>query len=279
MEKQFVRIGDHHLAYYQRGEGEPVLLVHGITTYSFLWRDVIPHLGDELAVYAIDLIGCGDSEKPTGVDYSIKAQAELLRLFIMALGLERVHLVCHDIGGGIGQIMAVRSPEVVKSLTLINTVGYDYWPVQPIVTLRVPFLREIAMAVMDKGVFRSIIRRGLYYKDKLDGELLELFMQPLRTREGRQGFLHLARCLNNGDLMEIEEDLKGINLPVMIIRGDADPYLSPRISERLYRDIPGAVLKRVKTAGHFIQIDEPELLGTLIREFITGVRYGEETGG
>ncbi len=279
MGREVVRIGEYRLAFLREGRGEPVFLLHGITTYSFIWREVIPRLKDEFELFAVDLLGCGESDKPAKADCSIKAHAEILPALIGVLGLESVHLVCHDIGGGIGQIMAVRYPEILKSLTLVNTVGYDYWPVQPIASLRIPFLREIVMALMDRGVFRSLIRRALYYKDRLDRDLMERFERPLRTREGRQGFLSLARCLNNRDLLEIAEDLKRINLPVLIVRGDADPYLSPRISERLHSDIPGSILKRVKTGSHFLQLDEPELLASLVRDFIISAIYmGEQEG-
>ncbi|RMG70442.1 MAG: alpha/beta fold hydrolase, partial [Nitrospirae bacterium] len=218
-DKQKLNVRGFNLAYLRRGKGEPLLLIHGITTYSFIWQDVIPHLQGSFDVIAIDLLGCGDSDKPTNTDYSLKAQAELIKDFLEALGLDRVHLVCHDIGGGIGQVLSVKYPERLKTLTLINTVGYDYWPVQPIKSLRIPFFRQMAMAVMDLGLFRAIIKRAIYHKERLTDELMEQFLRPLRTKEGRQGFLHLAKCLNNRDLLEIEEKLKDLEIPVLIIRG------------------------------------------------------------
>ncbi len=267
-DKQKLNVRGFNLAYLRRGKGEPLLLIHGITTYSFIWQDVIPHLQGSFDVIAIDLLGCGDSDKPTNTDYSLKAQAELIKDFLEALGLDRVHLVCHDIGGGIGQVLSVKYPERLKTLTLINTVGYDYWPVQPIKSLRIPFFRQMAMAVMDLGLFRAVIKRAIYHKERLTDELMEQFLRPLRTKEGRQGFLHLAKCLNNRDLLEIEEKLKDLEIPVLIIRGDRDVYLSPRISERLKEDIKGSVFRLFKHAGHFVQIDEPLELASTIKDFI-----------
>jgi pimeloyl-ACP methyl ester carboxylesterase len=266
----FIDIDGFKIAYYSHGQGEPMLLVHGITTYSFIWRNMIPSLSEKYNVIAVDLLGCGESDKPTGVDYSIAAQAAILGKFMDKLYLKGVHLVCHDIGGGIGQIMAVKYPERIKDLVLINTVAYDYWPVQPIITMRIPFIRQVAMASMDLGIFKTMVRRGTYHKERVTDELMVLFWKPLQTREGRQGFLQLAKCLNNNDLMSIADSLSNLKMPVLIIRGDADPYLGANISERLHSEIKGSHLKIVKTGGHFIQEDEPDLLTDLIAKFVRG---------
>lgn len=276
--KEFATVDDgFRLAYTMEGGGEPVLLVHGITTYSFLWRNMIPDLAKAFTVIAVDLLGCGGSDKPPEADYSISAQADLLAGFLDVLRIEKVHLVTHDIGGGIGQIFAVRYPVKTLSLTLINTVGYDYWPVQPITSMRIPILREIGMAALDHGFLRLLIRRGVYHKERVTEELMDLFRAPLRTRDGRQGFLRLAKCLDNRNLMDIAGDLKKIKTPTLIIRGDADPYLSPEISKRLHENISGSRLIIVPTGGHFIQEDEPGLITRYILEFVKEVTGKEET--
>jgi pimeloyl-ACP methyl ester carboxylesterase len=264
----FAEINGHRIAYHRQGQGEPMLLIHGITTYSFIWRNMVPRLSEKYDVISVDLLGCGESDKPSGADYSIASQAVILKELLIQLGINKVHLVCHDIGGGIGQIMAIRCPELVSDLVLINTVAYDYWPVQPITTMRIPILRQFAMAVLDLGIFRAIIRRGIYHKDRATDELMGLFTKPLKTREGRQGFLQLAKCLNNRNLIDIADMLPIIKFPVLIIRGDADPYLRPIIADRLHREIRGSILEIVKTGGHFIQEDEPDLLVDLINNFI-----------
>ena len=264
----FIEINGNRIAYDRQGQGEPMLLVHGITTYSFIWRHMVPRLSDTYDVISVDLLGCGESDKPAGVDYSIAAQALMLKELLTQLDIQKVHLVCHDIGGGIGQIIAVRYPELISSLVLINTVGYDYWPVQPIITMRIPIIRQLAMAVLDLGILKTIIRRGIYHKDRLTDELMALFVKPLKTREGRHGFLQLAKCLNNKNLIDIADMLPDIQFPVLIIRGDADPYLGPHISDRLHREIGRSRLELIKTGSHFIQEDEPDLLVDLIHNFI-----------
>ena len=155
------RVAGHEIAYHSVGEGEPVLLVHGIMTYSFIWRKIVPLLKDHYRVISVDLLGCGASDKPLAVSYSVHQHASLLKDFADTLELDAFHFVGHDVGGGIGQIFAVRYPEAIADLTLINTVAHNFWPVQPIIAMRTPIIRQLAMATLDAGALRLIVRRGL----------------------------------------------------------------------------------------------------------------------
>jgi len=267
------KIGNTEIAYFAKGKGQAVLLVHGITTYSFIWRKIIPHLEKEYQVLGIDLPGCGASSKGIETAFSIKNHAFLLNDFLDKIGIQKIHLVGHDVGGGIAQIFAVRFPEKIFSLTLINSVAYDFWPVQPIIAMRTPIIRQMAMATLDKGALRMIVRRGLYHKENLTKELLSDFWNPMKTKEGRKAFLHFAASLDNNELLEIEDKLHQLRLPVLVMRGDADPYLSAAIAEKLVKNIPGAKLIRIPTGGHFMQEDEPEQIGKELKTFFAAQNY------
>jgi pimeloyl-ACP methyl ester carboxylesterase len=263
-------ISGREIAYRRSGAGSPVLLVHGITTYSFLWREVAARLAPSHDVVAPDLLGCGDSEKPLDVSYGLAAHAERSAALVRALGLGPVHLVGHDLGGGIAQILAVRHPELVRTLALVNPVGYDYWPVQPILALRTPVVRQIMLAALDLGALALVVRRGLVRPERLTPELLADFQRPLRTPEGRRALVHFARCLDSGDLTSIAASLRSIAVPTAIVWGAADPYLPAVIGERLHRDIPGSRLVTLPSSGHFVPIDEPERLAGVLLQVIDG---------
>lgn len=260
-------INGYNIAYHKEGTGEPLIMVHGITTYSFIWRKVIPLLKDKYQIYAIDLLGCGDSDKPLDVDYSIKNQASFIVEFIKKMNLKKVHLVTHDIGGGVAQIVTANNPELLYDVTLINTVAYDFWPVQPIIAMRTPIIRQIAMASLDIGAFSLLIKRGLYNKDILNDELMSLFWRPLKTRIGRKAFLHLAECLNNNNLLEITDKLELTSVPMLIIRGEDDIYLSGDISEKLHKNIASSKLVKIINAGHYMMEEVPELISEALQNF------------
>ena len=271
----FVTAGDkrqvfgNSLTFHRAGKGEVVLLVHGITSYSFIWKDVFESLSNKYDVIAIDLLGCGDSDKPLDISYSLTSHAEILKVFVNVLDIERFHFVGHDIGGGIGQIFAVNNPDLLYDLTLINPVGYDFWPVQPITAMRTPIIRDLLMSTFDLGMFMVLIKRGIYHKEKLTQEMKDAFSRPLQSSEGKKAFMHFARCLDNKNLLDIVGQLRQLKMPVLIIRGDGDLYLGATITEQLHNDIPGSRLARIATGGHFVQVDEPDWVTGEISNFMS----------
>ncbi len=267
METKSIEIDGYKIVFDQNeGDGPTIILVHGITTYRFIWKKLIPLFPDTYNVIAVDLLGCGDSDKPLDVSYSIKAHAGRLKTFVDKLDIKRFHLVGHDVGGGVSQIFAVNHGEMLESLTLLNSVAYDFWPVQPIIAMRTPILKQLAMATLDLGMFRVIVNRGLFDHKNLTDKLMDDFWHPMRSRSGRKAFLHFAKCLDNNDLLEIESQLRVLQVPTLIIRGDADPYLSEKIAHRLKAGIPSSKLEILVKGSHFIQEDLPEAIVNLITD-------------
>ncbi len=263
----FKEINNYRIAYKRKGAGVPVLFLHGVASYSFLWDGIVQRLSDRYDCIATDLLGCGSSDKPNSVDYSIAAQADIMMQLIDDLDIAPLHLVGHDIGGGIAQIMAVRRPEQLIDLTLINPVGYDYWPVQPITLMRLPVIRSFITSIMHPNLYRLILRRALYHEELLDDELFDKFWEPVNNMKGKNGFVQLIRCINNQLLLDITEQLRQLQLPTLLVRGDADTYLSSKIVLQLSQDIPKSQTEHIVTGGHFMQIDEPDKVSDLLARF------------
>lgn len=270
---QYRLVDGHRLAYVRCGAGEPLILIHGITTSSFIWDNLLPALSAHHEVIAVDLLGTGASDRPVPSDCSLSAHADRVISLVDQLGLGKIHQVGHDIGGGVAQIVSVRNPDRVSSLGLVNTVGYDYWPVQPIVAMRTPILRQLAMASLDLGMLRLVIRRAVHRKDRITPAVFERIRNEIAVPNSRRAFLNSTRCLNNSDLTTISDQLPRLEMPVLIVRGERDLYLSPEISNRLHREIPSSKLVIVPDAGHFIQLDEPRLLATTLLEHIQGRQH------
>ncbi|MFA7421934.1 MAG: alpha/beta hydrolase [Melioribacteraceae bacterium] len=265
--KKSVEINGDNISYSEAGSGETIIFIHGITTYSFIWQNIIPQFSNDYHTISIDLLGCGDSDKPLNEDYSLTSHAERLFEFVKALNISKFHLVGHDLGGGVTQIFSVNHPEYLYDLTVINSVAYDFWPVQPIIAMRTPVIRQLAMATLDLGVFKLIVQRGLFNKDRVTDDLMKHFWKPMLTLEGRKAFLHFAECLDNKNLIDISDKLHKTEIPMLIIRGENDVYLSSEIARKLHSNIPTSKLVLIPNAGHFIQVDEPELVSNTILEF------------
>lgn len=274
MEKSRVTIREGSIAYVRQGKGDPVLLIHGMPTSAYLWREVIPPLAQDFTVLALDMLGYGDSDKPPKADLSLPAQARYVAEFMLKVGLTRATIAGHDIGGGVAQLLALERPGRVKRLILLDTVAYDFWPGSEIDRLKDP--------VWDKGIqrvdlrkgFRDVLSRGLAHPSRVTEALVMEYSRPFDGEGGREAYLRCARALNNRDLLTRAAEIEQLGLPILILWGEADAYLDPQIGQQLADRLPAAQLVVVKEAGHFLPEDQPQETARLIRAFIQGTDPG-----
>ncbi len=126
-----VLVDGNRISYGVHGTGQPVVLVHGTPSSSYIWRNIVPHLVKAgFKVHLYDLLGYGLSERPwdSSVDTSVSGQVPILKKMLKVWGLEHIHLVAHDIGGAIAQRFSIFERSSIKSLTLIDTVSFNSWP-------------------------------------------------------------------------------------------------------------------------------------------------------
>jgi len=135
-----VTVDGHELsmAYRDEGEGEPVVFLHGIPTWSFLWRRIAPQLAEQFRTIVPDFVGYGNSDRRDTFDRSIRAQERAVADLVDQLGLEEFHVVGHDIGGGVALRYAAHTNGRVDKLVLSNATAYGSWPVEYITTLGLP---------------------------------------------------------------------------------------------------------------------------------------------
>ncbi|WP_328305908.1 alpha/beta fold hydrolase [Actinomycetospora sp. NBC_00405] len=260
------------LAYRDRGEGEPVVFVHGTPSWSHEWRHVVPAVeaaGHRVVTY--DLLGFGDSERPLDRDTSVAAQTDLLVGLLDELGLERPSLITHDIGGAVGQRIAVLHPQRARRLMLIDTVSYDSWPSE---TWReIIRTRLESYAAMSAADFEEMLTRQL--RMTVAGSMgdadLRAYLAPHRTPLGRTSFFeHQVRHYDSRYTEELTDRLGDIAVPVRVVWGAQDRWQPVGYAERLAADIPGAELVVVPHAGHFLMEDEPERVTREVLDFLSG---------
>lgn len=244
-----------------------VIFIHGLPTGNFLWRNVIPHFTESFNVWAVELLGCGQSDNDPHLQYDISAQAEGIAEIIRTAG-KPVFLITHDIGTGVSQRLLILYPELIHKAVLINPIGYDYWPVNVVKLWRAPIISYILNAIVNKFFMKKVISDGMYHKEKFTDDILKLYTDNFRTQEQRRGVRMLMQGLHPKYLMEISEKLKNIEQEVLIIHSENDIYLTPDISKRLAADIPNATLMNIPEAGHFIQEDIPDKLAKILIEFL-----------
>jgi pimeloyl-ACP methyl ester carboxylesterase len=257
-------VDGYALSYRRRGAGEPAVLVHGLGTHSFLWANVVPALTRVFDVVCVDLLGCGGSDKPDGADYGLAAHAERLRKLVQALGLGRVHLVGHDTGAGISLLFAVGWPGLVRTLTLVNSIGYEERavPVPLAITTPLPGFLSVPM----RKAAPLFLHRVLRVRDRPRRAQVHELAAPLSTEQGLRALRTSARDLSRGELARIAPRLRDLRVPTTLVWGMADSHRPFTTAERLYQDIPAARLVRIPGAGHLVPIDAPDELARVLRE-------------
>jgi 2-hydroxymuconate-semialdehyde hydrolase len=259
-----IAVGDVELAVRRAGSGPPLLLVHGIPTSSRLWDAAGADLSAAFDVVAPDMLGYGESAKPPDADVSMAAQARLVPPLLDALGLEKVVLVGHDLGGAVAQRVAVEAPDRVRGLVLIDSVSFDSWPIARMRMLRAltpPFTRR-----WPRLWFGWFDRSRRPYVPK--GEPREALAASLgawsRDRAGAEAWIRNARAMDPRITEEIAPRLAELAVPAHVVWGRRDPFQKVRWASRLRDAIPGATLT-VLDGGHFLPWDLPAEVAAEIR--------------
>jgi pimeloyl-ACP methyl ester carboxylesterase len=278
--KQSLRVADTDVAYYEEGAGLPLLLLHGCPFSSFIWRKTIPLLSGDYRCLAPDLLGLGDTKSPAGADWSLPAQAEMVAGFLDALGLDKAHVVGHDHGGALAQLLAAERPERIDRLVITNAEAYDNWPSadeRPFVRLtQLPLLGDLFLWAMSiRPVAKLVFASAVHNRRVLTPELLDGYVRAnlsdgrrrARTKRFLAGQLDPS---HNRCTVELLDGLKRFDRPTMIVWGQDDPHFGPEWARKLYDDIPGAArIEFLPGTGHLLMEEKPRELASLISDFLS----------
>ena len=246
----------------EEGSGDPVLCLHGVPSSCFLYRKVLRELSQRgLRGVAFDLPGLGLADRPRDYDYSWTGLGRFARAAVDSLGLERFHLVVHDIGGPVGFELAAAAPERVRSLTVLNALvevdGFKRpWSMEPFARRG---LGEAYLATLTKPAFRMLMNlQGIGDRRATRKEELYAYVDLLKREDRGRAFLAIMRSFER---TREKRDLyvgalRDVPYPVQIVWGADDPALTlARHGEEARR---AAGLDEIHTvpAKHFLQEDQ-----------------------
>ncbi len=260
------------LAHRDRGDGEPVLFLHGTPSHAYEWRDIVPRIEEDgVRTLTYDLLGYGLSERPVDRDTSVAAQADLLEHLLDALDIDRLGIVAHDIGGAIALRFAVAHPERVRHLMIIDSVSYDSWPSatwRRIIDEHLDDIRNMPQEEFDTLLTRQLTMT-VTDTTRMTGDVLRAYLAPHRSALGRASFVeHQLRHYDSRYTEEISDRLGQLTMPVRILWGENDQWQPLKYAERLAGAIPHADLVTVPGVGHFVMEDAPERVADEIRAFL-----------
>lgn len=260
------RAGRVHLL--EAGQGPVVLFIHGWPTNAQLWRHIMRALAPTHRVIALDLPGFGLSDKPMDVAYTSAFYGDVLDGLLDALDVQRLALCVHDAGGPIGLSWALRQPQRIERLCLLNTLVFPdlHWSVRA-------FLSSVhwpiaSWAWTQPFAIAATLRMGVSHR--LSPEILDLYVAPYRSADAGPSFVKAVRDLDFGCLDTISTGISAFSsIPVRLIYGARDPIL-PDVAHtmtRLQTLLPQAELTALPKLSHFLQEDGPDEVTTLLANF------------
>jgi pimeloyl-ACP methyl ester carboxylesterase len=257
----------------EKGQGKPIVMVHGNPMWGYLYKKVLDGLDDGRKYIIPDLIGFGFSEKITLHEHSLEAHSKWMENFFKSIKEERIGLVVHDWGGMIGIAGAMKAGKKIDGLVVMNTAitapKDGFKPTWFHNLSQVPLISSVLFRGLNFPL--SFLNRFAHVPGSFDSQTMKAYKYPFRKLKDNSGPLALARMVPNSMQhpsvpleQEIEAYLQSYTGPAQIVWGMNDPVMW-KLRRRTSRLLPQA--KIVKTqAGHFVQEETPQEVIQAINE-------------
>jgi pimeloyl-ACP methyl ester carboxylesterase len=262
---RFVTVDGVRLHYIERGEGPPVVLLHGnvVTAEDFDTSGVLDLLATRYRVIAFDRPGFGYSDRPHGSAWSARAQADLLRDALVVLGIERPIVLGHSWGAAVVLALALNHPDAVRGLVLVS--GYYYPSLRADVLLSSPaaipilgdllrysispLLGKLMQPLLLKGMFAPLPVPANFAK----GSTPNMSVRPGQIRaESQDGVAMIPGAI------AMRRRYQELTMPVVIMAGTKDRVVNSKQPCRLHAQIPHSILRLVPDVGHMLHYAVPE---------------------
>jgi haloalkane dehalogenase len=275
----YVEVLDSHMHYLDRGEGDPVVFVHGIPTWSYLWRNVIPFLTDDARCIAVDLIGMGRSEKPD-IEYTVFDHIRYFEAFVEALDLSNITLVMHGWGSVIGLAYAMAHPDKIKSLAFLES---HIRPIDDWQSVSLPVQELSSVLSSDDGGY-DVIMHSNYYVNKvmpsgilrrLNDREMQYYQEPFQAVGSTKPIWQYLQDLPLGDpsnpvvklITDYSNQLQQSKVPKLMMYA-VPGFVTTMDTVAWAKDnLPNLSLVDVGEALHYAQESEPDVIGHALKDW------------
>jgi pimeloyl-ACP methyl ester carboxylesterase len=263
------------VAYFDAGEGESVVFVHGLVGDFTHFEHVVKPLAGRFRLAGIDLPGCGLSYKPWARN-TIDGYADTLLEWLDARGIRRATLVGHSAGGQVVAQVALRAPERVERLVLIGAAGMRRYPrgtawlaetlLQPWILSRT--LDRLAMPLLDHAFVARNVYTEKFVKDSLDRPIHPTIDEMAKV------FHDLAKDLVAPTILE---NAHRFRMPVLVVWGEKDRLIPRESAAEVAAKLPRVIMKVIPGCGHLPMIECPDEVVRTLEAFFGSVAAPEVT--
>lgn len=256
----------HSLSYIDEGPKDAehtIVMVHGNPTWSFYYRNLVKALKNDFRVIVPDHIGCGLSDKPQSFDYTLENHINHLDELLTGLKLKNISLVVHDWGGAIGMGYAVRYPQKIKSMVLLNTAAFRSQEIPTSISIcKIPWFGEKLVRGFNAFAWPATF---MAVKKKLSDKIKKGYLLPYNNFENRIATARFVKDIpldknhpTYPTLLEIEQKLETVDCPKLFLWGAQDFCFTTNFLDRWKEFYPQAEVRLFENGGHYILEDEKE---------------------
>ncbi len=256
----------------ERGPDGAIVLLHDVPGGAFVWEGVMPALAATgRAVYAFDMLGFGQSDKPWPADTTIWGHADCLTYAFRALGLTNITLVGFGLGGGVAQTLATRLyRDDVARLVLVNSYAYEHayapnWPFPEMQKHQDPELAHHMNVEQEQAELKQTLPNGA--AGSLNANRLNAYLSEWNTDLGKNVIMQQVRNMLPLYMNSVATDVVTLDRPILLIWGERDLVTPLALGERLASEARQAKLEVVSGAGHLVLDDAPDRVASLVASF------------
>lgn len=273
---RFYDTGGARMHYVDVGEGRPIVMLHGNPTWSFYYRRLMRALSPRMRVIAPDHIGCGLSDKPRDYAYTLATHIENLGKLLENLAVGELDLVLHDWGGAIGMGWAIKNPNRVRRIIVLNTAAFHSARVPlRIAACRIPVFGEFAVRGLN-AFAGAALALAVNHRGRMTPEIRRGYLFPYDCWENRIALHRFVMDIPNAPqaksfpvLDEIDRNLRRLrSKPLLLQWGALDWCFTTDFLKRWLRRFPGAEADVYADAGHYVLEDAHERIIPRVRSFL-----------
>jgi pimeloyl-ACP methyl ester carboxylesterase len=265
-ETQYLHFDNYKVHFLKKGNGSPILLIHGGGTWMYSWRNIIDSLSQSHTVYACDMPGHGYTVAEKEPKYNLDDFAYFIDSFLNHFNIDKIKIIGNSWGGGWALYYAEKFPDKVEKLILIDPAGLNVKDVFEWEILKYPLLGELASKMVTKNAVKKAFQKVYVNQTLVDSVLIEEAYKPLKIKQNQRAMYKIKRHCK---WKITEKQMVNITIPTKIIWGEKDNYLNVKHAKSYAAKIKTSDLTIMKNCGHTPHEEQPNETLKILKDFLT----------